>query len=88
MRGFRGSLTGGGSSANLMALAMAREARLPANERGIREVGTVYASEQAHMSIAKAVALLGIGRDNLRLIPCDDDFRIRIELLRSQLRPT
>src|SRR5438270_9389572 len=28
--GFTGSLTGGGSSANLMALAMAREARAPA----------------------------------------------------------
>ena len=34
--GFRGSLTGGGSSANLMALAMAREAKLPANEAGMR----------------------------------------------------
>src|SRR5579864_825343 len=29
--GFGGSLTGGGSPANLMALAMAREANLPAN---------------------------------------------------------
>ena len=38
---------------------MAREARLPANEHGIRELGTVYASEQVHMSIPKAVALLG-----------------------------
>jgi aromatic-L-amino-acid/L-tryptophan decarboxylase len=83
--GFRGSLTGGGSSANLMGLAMAREARLPANEHGIRDEGTVYTSEHAHMSIAKAVALLGIGRDHLRLIPCDDDFRMRIDLLRQSI---
>ncbi len=62
--GFWGSLTGGGSPANLMALAMAREARLPANESGARP-GTVYASEQVHMSIPKAVALLGIGREYL-----------------------
>ena len=34
--GFEGSLTGGGSSANLMGLAMAREAKTPANERGLR----------------------------------------------------
>jgi len=40
--GFSGSLCGGGSMANLMGLAMAREARLPANERGTRG-GVVYA---------------------------------------------
>ena len=82
--GFTGSLTGGGSSANLMGLAMAREARVPANESGARP-GTIYASEQVHMSIAKAVALLGLGRRNLRLIPCDDSFRIRIDLLRASV---
>src|SRR6184192_4765311 len=34
--GFTGSLCGGGSMANLMGLAMARETRLPANEAGKR----------------------------------------------------
>jgi glutamate/tyrosine decarboxylase-like PLP-dependent enzyme len=63
-----------------MALAMARESRLPANECGAQP-GTVYTSEQAHMSIGKAVALLGIGRDNLRLIPCDENFRMRVDEL-------
>jgi glutamate/tyrosine decarboxylase-like PLP-dependent enzyme len=82
--GFTGSLTGGGSSANLMGLAMAREGRLPANESGARP-GTVYASEQTHMSIPKAIALLGIGRENLRLIPCDDKFQIRVDLLRASV---
>ena len=67
-----------------MGLAMAREAKLPANETGARP-GTVYASEQVHMSIPKAVALLGIGRDHLRLIPCDDEFRIRLDLLREAM---
>jgi aromatic-L-amino-acid decarboxylase len=82
--GFTGSLTGGGSSANLMGLAMAREARVPANQSGARP-GTIYASEQVHMSIPKAVALLGIGRQYLRLIPCDDNFRIRVDLLRASM---
>jgi glutamate/tyrosine decarboxylase-like PLP-dependent enzyme len=81
--GYIGSLTSGGSTANLMALAMAREAHTPANDHGVSEKGTVYASEQVHMSIPKAVALLGIGRDSLRLIPCDSDFRIRVDLLRQ-----
>jgi aromatic-L-amino-acid decarboxylase len=82
--GFTGTLTGGGSPANLMALAMAREARLPANEHGAKP-GTVYASDEVHMSIPKAVALLGIGRDHLRLLPSDNEFRIRIDALRKAI---
>jgi aromatic-L-amino-acid decarboxylase len=76
--GFRGSLTGGGSSANLMALAMAREAKILANETGLRSAPqvVVYASEEVHMSIPKSIALLGIGRKNLKLIPTDHDFRL------------
>jgi glutamate/tyrosine decarboxylase-like PLP-dependent enzyme len=74
--GFRGHLTGGGSSANLMGLAMARETKAPANERGIERGIVVYASSEIHMSIPKSIALLGIGRDNLRLIPTDAAFRM------------
>jgi hypothetical protein len=51
--GFSGSLTLGGSSANLMALCMAREAKAPANQAGVRG-GMIYCSTEAHMSIAKA----------------------------------
>ncbi|RVD70858.1 aminotransferase class V-fold PLP-dependent enzyme [Mesorhizobium sp. M4A.F.Ca.ET.029.04.2.1] len=82
--GFTGSLCGGGSAANLMALAMAREAKLPANETGVRG-GVVYASEQVHMSIPKAVALIGVGRANLRLIPVDDQFRMRPDALQAAI---
>lgn len=85
---FHGSLTGGGSAANLMALAMAREAASPANETGIRAGGTlaVYASSEAHMSILKAVALLGIGRKNVRLIAVDDSFHMAPERLAEAIR--
>ncbi|MCB4769440.1 aminotransferase class V-fold PLP-dependent enzyme [Ancylobacter sp. Lp-2] len=82
--GFTGSLCGGGSSANLMALAMAREAKLPANEDGARP-GIVYASEQVHMSVPKAVALIGLGRRNLRLIPVDADRRMRLDALEAAI---
>ena len=74
--GFGGHLTGGGSSANLMGLAMAREARAAANEPGVASGGVVYASSEVHMSIPKSIALLGIGRDNLRVIDVDNQFRM------------
>ncbi|HKW66930.1 MAG TPA: pyridoxal-dependent decarboxylase [Terriglobales bacterium] len=81
--GFTGSLTGGGSSANLMGLAMAREAKVPANEHGAQPC-VVYASDEVHMSIGKAMALLGVGRENLRLISSDENFRMSpLELERA-----
>lgn len=82
--GFRGSLCGGGSAANLMALAMAREATLPANEECARP-GVIYASSEVHMSIPKAVALLGLGRKNLRLVPADGQFQMRAADLRKMI---
>src|SRR5262245_55345698 len=75
--GFIGSLTGGGSTANLMALAMARS---NAHE------GTLYASTEAHMSIPKAAALLGFGRGAVRPIAIDEHFRMRPEVLDRAIR--
>jgi glutamate/tyrosine decarboxylase-like PLP-dependent enzyme len=82
--GFSGSFCGGGSSANLMGLAMARESKVPANEIGARPA-TVYASSEVHMSIPKAVALLGLGRHNLRLVAVDERFRLRPDALRAAI---
>ena len=87
--GFAGTLTSGGSAANLMGLAMAREIKTPANERGLygAAVGVIYASEQVHMAVPKAVAMLGIGRENLRYVPCDDGYRmVPAQLERAILR--
>jgi glutamate/tyrosine decarboxylase-like PLP-dependent enzyme len=82
--GFSGSLTLGGSSANLMALCMAREAKAPANQSGVQG-GVVYCSTEAHMSIAKAVALLGLGQGAVRLIAVDHDFRMLADDLRAAI---
>ena len=85
--GFGGSLTGGGFSANLMGLAMAREAKATANDFGVRAGGVVYASSEVHMSIPKAVALLGLGHHAVRYIPVDKNFRMAIpELERAIAR--
>jgi aromatic-L-amino-acid decarboxylase len=82
--GFTGSLTLGGSSANLMGLCMAREAKAPANQTGVRG-GVIYCSTEAHMSIPKAAALLGLGHDAVRLIAVDEAFRMLTEDLRSAI---
>ena len=82
--GFTGTFTSGGSLGNLMALAIARESRAAANEEGAQP-GVVYASEEVHMSIPKAVAMLGLGRANLRLIAVDEQMRIDVSALEAAI---
>jgi len=87
-RGFFGTLTGGGSAANLMGLTMAREAKTPANEHGLRGAppGVIYASDEVHMAVPKAVAMIGIGRENLRMIRCDAAYRMIPSELEETIR--
>lgn len=82
--GFSGSLTSGGSLANLMGLCMAREAKAPANDSGAQG-GAIYCSTAAHMSIEKAAALLGLGVEAVRHIAVDEAFRMRTEDLRQAI---
>jgi aromatic-L-amino-acid/L-tryptophan decarboxylase len=74
--GSRGILTSGGSLANFSAVVCARSTLSDdfAN-------GTVYASEQAHHSIAKALRLAGFPAGALRLIRCDDALRMDADAL-------
>ena len=82
--GFTGSFTLGGSSANLMGLCMAREAKAPANQAGVQG-GVIYCSTEAHMSNLKAAALLGLGLDAVRLIDVDDAFQMQVKTLRQAI---
>jgi aromatic-L-amino-acid/L-tryptophan decarboxylase len=83
--GMVGSLCGGGSSANLMALCMAREAKVPANQHGAQG-GVIYTSTETHMSTPKAAALLGLGHDAVCYIAVDSDFRMRLDLLEEAIK--
>jgi aromatic-L-amino-acid/L-tryptophan decarboxylase len=67
----------------LMGLTLAREGKSAVNEKGMASFpnGVVYASEEVHMSIPKSVALLGVGRENLRLIATDEKFHMKPDLL-------
>ncbi|HEX8695782.1 MAG TPA: pyridoxal-dependent decarboxylase [Longimicrobium sp.] len=83
-----GLLVSGGSMANFVALAAAREARGgPAvSESGVHALDAqlvVYASEQTHNSVDKAVGLLGIGWRGLRKIPTDAQYRVDLAELEA-----
>ena len=45
----------------------------------------IYASTDTHYSIPKAAALLGIGRENVRLVAVDERFKIRVDDLVAKI---
>jgi aromatic-L-amino-acid/L-tryptophan decarboxylase len=79
---FEGVIYDTASIATLHALAAAREAAgLDVRRKGLAGRAElprlrVYASEEAHSSVDKAVILLGLGQDSLRKIPTDEAFRM------------
>lgn len=88
--GSSGTLTSGCSAANLIGLAVARNSRAGYDLRreGVQqstEMMVLYASDEIHSSVQKAVEILGLGSDALRRIPCDDHFRIDLELLQESI---
>lgn len=85
-----GIVTSGGSMANLVGLTAARDHALgnTARTHGLQSGGgplVLYTSNEVHSSIDKAVSVLGLGTANLRHIACDDDFRMRTDLLRDAI---
>jgi glutamate/tyrosine decarboxylase-like PLP-dependent enzyme len=86
-----GILVSGGSMANFTALSVARRAMTPGNVRedGLAGPGrprlAVYASDQVHACVDKAVDLLGIGTRQLRKIETDGHFRIRLDALEATI---
>ena len=85
-----GTLTSGGSIANLIGLTVARNARAGVD---IREHGVAalprklrfYGSDQIHNCHRKAVETLGLGNLALHRIETDADFRIDIAALRMAI---
>jgi aromatic-L-amino-acid/L-tryptophan decarboxylase len=92
-----GLLTSGCSASNLIALAVARNAKAGFDVRGDGLTGapaggageafgpaprlTIYCSTEAHSSLTKAVELLGLGTSSLRRVPSDDLMRIDLGAL-------
>jgi aromatic-L-amino-acid decarboxylase len=85
---FDGHINDTASVSSLVALAAAREKYLPeARQDGLFGAprARIYASEEAHSSIDKAVVTLGFGRSGILRIPTDDEFVLRVDLLREAI---
>jgi aromatic-L-amino-acid/L-tryptophan decarboxylase len=84
-----GLLVSGGSMANLVALAAAREAKAPGTRKqGLRahpKPLSLYASTEAHSCIRRAVEVLGVGTDGLRLVPTDGELRMDAGALEAMI---
>ncbi|MFY9821979.1 MAG: aminotransferase class I/II-fold pyridoxal phosphate-dependent enzyme [Thermoanaerobaculia bacterium] len=77
----RGTLSSGGSLAMFTALFTARRERLPADFLS----GVIYVTGQAHYAAAKGALLAGFSERNLRSIPTDGRFRMRVDALEEAI---
>ncbi|HSG06718.1 MAG TPA: pyridoxal-dependent decarboxylase [Longimicrobiales bacterium] len=87
--GFDGAINDTASTSTMYALAAARERAYPeSRSAGLwgQRPGRVYASEQTHSSVEKAVLALGFGKVGYRAISTDEDFRMRPDALRTALK--
>ncbi len=85
-----GLLMSGGSMANLNALLIAHrvKAGVETSRQGLWNTGapmTVYASDQVHFSIVKAADVLGLGREQVRLVKSTERFQFDVKSLRERL---
>jgi len=90
--GWDGMFTDTASISSLLSLVAARHAvdGLDSRDQGLAgrpEIGRlrIYISDEAHMSIDKAAIVVGIGRNGIRRIPVDDEYRMRADALAAAI---
>src|SRR5262245_53080584 len=81
-----GLLVSGGSVATLTALGVARHVKSgvdvrAAGLRGAPRPFRVYQSPEGHSCVRKAVELLGMGSEAIRVVPADSNYEIDVDAL-------
>jgi glutamate/tyrosine decarboxylase-like PLP-dependent enzyme len=89
---YQATFNSGGSAANLIALAAARQwaceqQGLDPSQDGLETLvkPRLYASSQVHHVVSRAAAVLGFGRRALTQLPTDKELRLEVSELRDQL---
>ena len=85
-----GTLTSGGSMANMVCLTVARNAKAGVDVRkeGVTNLPQrlrYYASDQVHSCHQKAMETLGLGSNALALVPTDSDYRLNVAALEEMI---
>jgi glutamate/tyrosine decarboxylase-like PLP-dependent enzyme len=78
-----GIFVSGGSMANMSGMVLARECIL---EPGTEDLGVAYLSDQTHHSVAKALRIIGIKRNQVRVVATDSSFQMDVTALRKAIR--
>jgi len=86
--GTGGGFVTGATAANLSGLAAARHALLARQDWDVEAQGlpgapelTVVVGQEVHLSVLKALSLLGLGRERVVRVPVDDQGRLRADAL-------
>jgi L-2,4-diaminobutyrate decarboxylase len=79
-----GTAVSGGSAANLTGLLAARARWIDRGHAGKRPL--IFCSADAHYSIARAAAIMGIAADDVIKIPTNDEHRLDLAALEVALR--
>lgn len=88
----QGVFTSGGSVATIVGLAAARQRAFERFGIDVAATGVpsgyrfaIYASSEVHHVVTRASAVLGIGRENVVAVECDDENRLEVAALEAAL---
>lgn len=82
-----GTFAPGGSMTNLMGMIMARDNACPsAKQEGVFQKLITYTSDASHYSIPKNASIIGLGKENVRLVNTLDNGKMSVAALETEIK--